>query len=70
MARKAYRCKNKSKAPDHKPILYTTLNKLLFILHALFHIVGWEQEHPTSAWCVRTSYLGSTRKNVPSELGA
>ena len=33
--------KNKSKAPDHKPILNTTLNKQLFILGALFHIVGW-----------------------------
>ena len=34
------------------------------------HIVGWEQERPISARRVRTSYLGSARKNVPSQVDA
>ena len=36
----------------------------------LVYFVGWEQERPISARRVRTSYLGSARKNVLSRLGA
>ena len=38
--------------------------------HFATHIVGWEQERLISARRVRTSYLDSARKNVPSQLGA
>ena len=43
--------------------LYEKLFRLI-----LAYIVGWEQERPISARCVRTSYLGSARKNVSSLL--
>ena len=32
------------------------------------HIVEWEEEHPIIARRVRTSFLGSARKNVPPRL--
>ena len=35
-------------------------------LEFLFQIIGREQERPISARCIRTSYLGTARKNVLS----
>ena len=49
-------------------ISYIFIKKCSYKVQNIHDIVGWEEERPMSARRVRTSYLPSACKNIPSDL--